>query len=72
MKGQGVTYYTTGFVNIPVHFPEDRVACQWCPYTRYEDGTKRHSCRFTNEFLPYWNTTIGNQCPIDFKEDNIL
>lgn len=69
-KIEGVSYYTTGYVNIPVHFPENKVSCQWCPYIRYDDGLKRHLCRFTFEFLPYWNTGIGNQCPIDFKEDD--
>lgn len=67
---QGVSYYTTGRLTVDVHFPEDKTVCQWCPYCRNEDSLKRWRCLITNEYLVYPFVSVGNECPITFKEEN--
>ena len=34
----GVDFYTKGIAEVSVYFPEDKIACQWCPYCRNEDS----------------------------------
>lgn len=68
---RGVTYYTTGTLNMPVPFPEDKLVCQWCPFCRGEDSLKRCKCLCTGEFLPYPLTSRGNMCPIEFESEEI-
>lgn len=63
-----MTYYTTGTAVLTVHFPEDKVCCQWCPYVRNEDSLKRHKCLLTGEYLLYPFDSRGNYCPVEFKE----
>lgn len=66
-----VLYYTTGTATVPVHFPENRTVCQWCPFVRTEDSLKRHRCQLTGEYLVYPFTSRGNECPVIFEEENI-
>lgn len=66
---RGVTYYTTGTLNMPVSFPEDKLVCQWCLFCRGEDSLKRCKCICTGELLPYPLTSRGNMCPIEFGEN---
>ena len=66
----GVESYVTGTVEVPVHFPEGKVACCWCPlFCRFEENFKRYSCRLTHEWIPDPFHMIGGQCPLKFKED---
>ncbi len=65
MAKNGVDYYTKGTVTVNVSFPEDKIACQWCPlFLRYEKDYTRYSCRLTHEWLLYPFTRVGELCPI--------
>lgn len=64
-----VEYYTTGYAEIAVHFPENKIVCQWCPYCRNEDSLRRWKCLLTGEYLVYPFHSLGNECPITFEED---
>lgn len=68
-KKEGVGWYTRGVATVPVSFPEDYVACQWCPYVRNEDSLKRHRCLLTGEYLPFPFTSRGNECPVEFEKE---
>lgn len=69
-QANGVPWYTSGVAHVPIHFPEDKVCCFNCiPFCRYEEAFRRYSCRATGEQLLYPGTTIGAQCPIQFKEE---
>jgi hypothetical protein len=64
-----VTFYTTGKAEVTVHFPEDKVCCQYCPlYLRYEENFKRYSCRLTGEWIIDPFHEIGTGCPLTFDE----
>lgn len=63
-----VGYYTTGTATLAIHFPEDRVVCQWCPYCRNEDSLRRWKCLLTGEYLVYPFQGRGNECPIESEE----
>ena len=67
----GVDFYTTGYAVGPVHFPEDKVFCQWCPFCRNEDSLRRWKCLLTGEYLVYPFQSVGNECPVvlDVKEE---
>lgn len=62
-----VLYYTTGRADIPIHFPEDKVHCQWCSlFLRYEENFKRYSCRLTGEWILDPFHERGRLCPLIF------
>ena len=61
---RGVSYYTFGRVDIG--FPEDDLACQWCPLMGVEARTDRLVCRKTGEYLVNPKFTVGTNCPIQF------
>lgn len=65
----GVSHYTIGRAVITIPFPEDCVRCQYCPYLKYEDYAKRHSCRITQEWLLYPFHGVGESCPIEIIEE---
>ena len=62
---KGVGYYTSGELHLNVFFPEDEVACQWCPFLQYDRGLDRYSCSLTNRIL-YSRFCIPEECPIVF------
>ena len=66
---RGVNYFTTGYLNYPVHFPEDAVSCSYCPYC-HQDSMERKFCRITGQML-YSKDTRPDDCPIeiDNKEE---
>lgn len=66
MKGfeSGIRYYTKA--TCEVYFPEDRVACMYCPML---ETYSRNQCRRTGEYLVD-TRTIGYECPLKFKEEN--
>lgn len=68
MTENHVRYYTTGVAILPVHFPEDRTVCQWCPFVRCDESLKRCRCLLTLEYLPYPFTSRGDQCPVTFSD----
>jgi hypothetical protein len=61
---RGVSYYTFGRVDIG--FPEDDLACQWCPLMGVESRTDRLICRKTGEYLVNPKFSVGTNCPIRF------
>lgn len=63
---KGVSYYTTGRVNVTVHFPEDKVKCFHC-WMRYKDSTDRQMCRLLNREIYYINEGIHEDCPLYFE-----
>lgn len=63
----GVRYFTRGMVS--VHFPEDDVACVYCPMMGAEMKNERRYCRRTGEYLPAYEHSIGLDCPIKFEEE---
>ena len=64
---RGVSYYTKGHVEIG--FPEDDVACCWCPMLGSELKTDRPYCRRTGEYLVAPKFMIGTLCPMIFEND---
>lgn len=64
---KGVSYYTSGKAVVPVHFPEDAVACRWCPFC-YMDNMERNWCRLNGTLL-YTKDTISDDCPIVFDKE---
>ena len=64
---RGVSYYTTGVINLPVHFPEDAVACRYCRYS-HMDNMERMWCRLTGALL-YSKDAIPEDCPIEFEKE---
>lgn len=68
----GVLWFTKGTANIQVNFPEDKVACQYCPFCRSENDLKRFWCRLTNTmiynpFIP----ELPENCPVEFTGEII-
>ena len=66
----GVSYYTSGKAVIPVHFPEDKVCCQYCMFCRTESELNRFWCRLTNEMIYNPAAGIRDSCPVVFEENN--
>lgn len=64
----GVSYYTTGTASIRVHFPEDCVTCQYCPFCRPDSDLRRYWCRLMDEMV--YNPFVGvmDFCPIELQE----
>lgn len=67
-KSTGVRWYTSGYATVPVHFPEGRTVCQYCPYITRQYGL-RHACRLTDEILLYPESERGERCPVIFPEE---
>lgn len=65
----GVKYYTPGIVKLKIHFPENEISCNWCPFCRAEDALKRYWCRLTNEMIYNPYSGLADGCPIRFKEE---
>ena len=63
----GVKYYTEGIASVTVHFPQDEVSCNWCPFCRAEGDLKRFWCRLTNTMIYNPYSGIMDDCPIKFK-----
>jgi hypothetical protein len=63
----GVSYYDTGVVSIPIHFPEGERACKWCRFCK-RDNDIRYRCILTDRIL-FTVNRIPEECPIEFKED---
>ena len=65
----GVKFYRKGQAAVTVHFPENEVSCNWCPFCRAEDTLKRYWCRLTNDMI--YNPYAGrnSSCPIHFEEE---
>ena len=59
----GVKYYTKA--NVEVFFPENRVACMYCPML---ETYARNQCRRTGEYLVD-TRTIGYECPLRFETE---
>ena len=57
----GVAFYTT--LTVDIHFPEDRVCCQYCPLL---ETYGRDQCRRTGEYIMNTNLT-GYDCPLHEK-----
>ena len=60
---KGVTSYTFATAEIQVAFPEDEVACQWCPFLKHYDTIDRDRCQLTDEIL-FSRKLIGRNCPL--------
>ena len=60
----GVKYYTKA--NVEVFFPENRVACMYCPML---ETYARNQCRRTGEYLVD-TRTIGYNCPLNFEMED--
>ena len=67
---KGVSYYSTGTVELKVHFPEDKVCCFHC-WMRYKDSTDRQMCRLLHKELYYINSGIREDCPLEFEEETL-
>lgn len=63
----GVSYYTIATVDIG--FPEDDIACVWCPLLGVELKSDRHYCRKTGEYLVAPKADIGYNCPLKFNKE---
>lgn len=62
MFERGVQYYTT--TTVTIHFPEDRVCCQFCPLM---ETYARKQCRRTGEYIVD-DRYPGYNCPLEIKE----
>ena len=60
---RGVSFYTVAECEIQVHFPENDVKCQWCPFCKHYDGIGRDKCGLTDEIL-FSREIIGRKCPL--------
>ena len=61
----GIPYYTALTAPITVHFPIDKVQCNYCSlFCRYEENFKRYSCRLTGEWLLDPFHAVGDECPL--------
>ena len=60
---QGVKFFTVAECEIQVNFPENDVACKWCPFIRHYDGLNRNRCDLTNEILVSTEYR-GMKCPL--------
>ena len=67
-----VDYYTDAVATVTVHFPEDMVVCQWCPFCRGEDSLRRWKCLLTGELLVYPFDALGCRCPLEVEECRYL
>jgi hypothetical protein len=65
---RGVSYYT--LATCEIGFPEDRVACIWCPMLGMELKSDRHYCRKTGEYLVAPKDVIGFNCPLKFNKED--
>lgn len=60
---KGVKSYTFAQCELQVAFPEDDVACQWCPFIIHYDSLNRDKCSLTNEIL-FSRELTGQRCPL--------
>lgn len=60
----GVIKYTKATVDI--FFEPEHVACAYCPLL---ETYSRSQCRRTGEYLVDTRYTVGNYCPLKFKEE---
>ena len=60
---KGVSSYTVASAEVTVNFPEDQVACRWCPFLKHYDSIDRDKCSLTNDIL-FSRETVGYNCPL--------
>jgi hypothetical protein len=62
----GVSFFTEGLASVPVYFPENRVACHYCPFCRAESDLNRFWYRLTNNMIYNPNVPeLPEFCPIE-------
>lgn len=62
---QSVLHYTTGKLEVMVHFPNDELCCWYCPMlVKHTD-----ECRVTGETVYQPKKRIGVKCPVIFHTD---
>ena len=64
-KMNGIIKYSEAI--LPVGFPADKIACQFCPLLRRDKESGAARCWKTGEFLFNINGTIGLECPLIFN-----
>ena len=47
----GIKFYTTGKAEVTVHFPENEVKCQYCPFVKWNNELHRGLCIITNRMI---------------------
>lgn len=67
----GVRYYTIGTATISIPFPESDICCQNCRLLTNDYGLKRARCAYTAEVISDPEYGIGNECPLNFKEEKL-
>lgn len=60
---KGVNSFTYAECTVQVAFPEDNVACRWCPFLKHYDNIDRDRCQLTDEIL-FSREFIGQRCPL--------
>lgn len=65
---KGVSYYTTGSMQLDIHFPEDDVCCFHCQRI-YKDSVGRYMCDILRKELYSVSDSIHPECPLIFKEE---
>lgn len=63
----GVKYYTSGVATIRINFPEDSVACCWCPFCRSESDLGRYWCRLNNTMIYNPYSGVSDSCPVEIE-----
>lgn len=65
----GVKKYLLGSVTVCIGFPNGEKKCKWCAFCRADTSMRmRERCVLTEEIL-YDITTIGDKCPMTFREE---
>lgn len=62
-------HYEKGKANIVVNFPDGHVACNYCPFCKYEMSYDRYRCILNDEYLFNVKKQIGFTCPLNFEEE---
>ena len=64
-KGE-VSFYTKGIAEIVVNFPENDIACKYCPFYSF---TTKHCGIDRNIVPPYPDRSVDRLCPLEIIEE---
>ena len=66
----GISFYTHACANIVIHFPENKIKCQYCRFCRSENDLKRFWCRLTEKMIydPF-APGLPDECPFEILEE---
>ena len=66
---RGCVEYVRTVFPLEIGFPADDVCCKYCEFCHSENGGSRFRCWRTGEILFWYDSLVGERCPLDLPKE---